>query len=173
MAVGAFFYNVPVPGERALGARDVNPQPLRPNAIDLGCQLECRGVGTNRKPHLDVLKRDRGAPSAARRFGLDVPNLSLPPNPSLHRRLANAEQLADLWVAPFTSLVGCNDTLAKQDRVTVDHEPSRSETDPELKGPDQIIRTLGLGYQCHHIRLRHALKLRKGGIREVSILYVH
>ena len=78
--------------------------------------------------------------SASRRSGETCPGLH--PHPSLDRSFADTEELRELRAGALPRLV-C-DAFAKRDRMTVDHPPTRSETDPPFKTSDQIIRALGL-----------------------------
>jgi len=133
-----------MPRESALRTRDVNPKSLRSRTIDLDRQLERRRVRARSEAVLDVLQRDQRAPSAACGLRLDVAQLSLQPHPALHRSLADTEEFRELRVGTFARLVGGNDALTKRDWMTVNHPPTRSETDPRLKASDQIIRALGL-----------------------------
>src|SRR5688500_3713574 len=143
--VRSFLYNVPMPSERALRARDVNALSPRTRTVDLDRELEGGRIGTSSEPLLDVLQRDRGSTTASRRLRRHVAELALQPHPSLNRRFANTEQLGELWIGALARLVGGNNSFTKCDRMTVNHHPRPDQNRiRNSRSADQIIRALGL-----------------------------
>jgi len=134
MAVGAFFYNEPMPRERPLRARHVNALSPRTRAIDLRGELVRGRIRTRGEALLDVVQSDRRSTTATRSLRQHVAELALQPHPSLHRGFTDAKQLPELGIRTLTRLVGGNDAFTKCDWMTVNHHPDQIRNGSATQG---------------------------------------